>query len=194
MTAEGPRLERLTRRLAECPPEFLAEPVIGSCGTIRTDAVVADLFLALGDTMLDERAAPAFQGANKEQRNTLRLVQVAAWLVADPAFAEPRCFARPAYEWLVRGIPPLAKRVAAESFVTDPDRREELARLCLQALGLRPAGETDAQAQDRLDALSTVERERVVRETKAAVERARQVREALRRKEAAEAAAKEIRE
>jgi hypothetical protein len=78
--------------------------------------------------------------------------------------------------------------------VSDPERREELVRLCLAALGLRPAGETEVQAQDRLTASSSVERERVVRATKTQLQHARQVREAMRRKAAEEAAAREIRE
>ena len=45
---EGPRVERLTRRLAECPPDFLAEPRVGGKGEVHTDAVVHDLILDLG--------------------------------------------------------------------------------------------------------------------------------------------------
>jgi hypothetical protein len=194
MTTEGPILERLTHRLAECPPEFLAEPASGPRGTVRTDAVVSDLLVDLGGERLDEASARAFDAGRKEARNFLRLVQVAAWLLHDPWFTDARRLAAPACRWLVRGLPPVAALVAADAFVADPDRREELARLCLAALDLRPAGETEAQAADRLKALDSVERERVMRATQAQVARAREVREAMRRKAAEEAAAREIRE
>ena len=36
MERSGPPLEALTRRLAECPPEFLEEPLIATSGTIHT--------------------------------------------------------------------------------------------------------------------------------------------------------------
>lgn len=88
----------------------------------------------------------------------------------------------------------LAALVSADVFVTDPDRREELVRLCLAALGLRPEAESEAQALDRLTTLSSVKREKVIRATKEHLERARQLREAMRRKEAEEAAAKATRE
>jgi hypothetical protein len=194
MTQEGPVLEALTHRLAECPPEFLAEPRIAAHGLIRTPAVVSDLLALLGGGPLDEFAARYFAGTRTEQRNLLRLVQVAAWLLGDPWFVAGRRFAPAAQEWLARGLEAPAALVAADLFVSDPERREELVRLCLAALGLRPAGETEAQAQDRLAASSSVERERVVRATKAQLRHARQVREAMRRKAAEEAAAREIRE
>jgi hypothetical protein len=54
----------------------------------------------------------------------------------------------------------------AKRLVAGTDRREELARLCLRALGLRPAGETAAQAEDRLATLNSVERRRVLHEVK----------------------------
>ena len=81
-----------------------------------------------------------------------------------------------------------------EAFVTDPDRREELARLCLKALGLRPAGETIAQAEDRLATLNSVERESVRKATAAAEQRAQAIREAMARKAEDEANMKAMRE
>jgi hypothetical protein len=88
----------------------------------------------------------------------------------------------------------LAIQCAARKFVADPDRREELARLALARLGFRPAGETLAQAQDRLTTLNSTERARVMKASRAAEERARQIREALVRKAAEESADKFSRE
>jgi len=82
----------------------------------------------------------------------------------------------------------------APSFVRDPDRREELVRLCLRDLGLRPAGETVAQAQDRLATLNTAERQRVLQAARQAEERARAIREAMAKQAAEEAAAQYSRE
>jgi hypothetical protein len=82
----------------------------------------------------------------------------------------------------------LAALIAADELINDADRREEFVRLGLSVLELRPRGETREQAQNRLDALSTVERHRVVAEARAAEERARKVREELERKRQEEAA------
>ena len=48
MNNEGPPLQSLTRRLADCPAEMLAEPRIGAAGAVHVAAVVADLLSDLG--------------------------------------------------------------------------------------------------------------------------------------------------
>lgn len=79
-------------------------------------------------------------------------------------------------------------------YVEDIDRREEFIRVVLDSLDLRPEGETQAQAQDRLTSISSAERLKLIAASRAAEERARQVREALARKAAEEAADKWTRE
>lgn len=194
MEREGPILETLTRRLAETPEEFLGEPCIGSAGQIHTDAVVGDLLRMLGHNVRGSELV-SFRGSDRRaDRNRLGVTLVLSWLLAD--------------EWFVRSRPPIgqltnllgpeatevSKYAQAAQLVTDPDRREELARFALARLGLRPAGETIAQAQDRLTTLSSAERQRVLRASRAAEERARKIREALVKKAAQESADKFTRE
>jgi hypothetical protein len=195
MREEGPVLEGLTRRLAECPPDFLLEPQIGRQGVVCTAAVAADLLRDLGAPP-DPSVLPAFEasGSAEVERNRLQLVLVACWLLYDPWFRERRRDGREASRFLREDLAELAPLVKAARLVSDPDRREELARLCLKALGLRPAGETVEQAQDRLTTISTLERQRVIRASRAAEERMRQIREAMKKKAAEEAAAKLRRE
>lgn len=195
MTTEGPLLESLTRRLTECPAEFLAEPRIGSAGKIHVEAVVSDLIHDLGGEPLIKAQAAAFQPKDaKQHRNRLSLVLITAWLLRDPWFIKDKQYAEKAYELLAVGLGELAQLVKASVFVTDPDRREELARMCLKALDLRPGGETDAQALDRYNTLNSAERQRVIRAAREAEERARQIREEMAKKEAEEAADKWSRE
>ena len=175
----GPAIERLTRRLAETPADFLAE-------TPEVVAVVSDLLRDLGGELLDrERAHPLRQ---LDQR-TLRLVLVTAWLLHDEWFRSERRFADAALRFLATGLKEIAQLVEPAAFVSDPDRREELARRLLDALELLPQGETPLQATDRLATLDTIERSRVLRETRAAQARIREIQEAMRKKAAEEAAA-----
>ena len=195
MQEEGPVLETLTRRLAECPADFLAEPRVGRSGVVQVAAVAADLLRELG-MVFGSPSLPAFEatGAAEPERNRLQMVLVACWLLYDPWFRERRSDGARAYRFLAEELGELALLVRAPKLVSDPDRREELARLCLKGLGLRPAGETLAQAQDRLTTLSTLERRRVIRESRAAEERMRAIREAMKKEAAEEAAAKLRRE
>jgi hypothetical protein len=192
---EGPPLEALTRRLSECPADFLDEPRIGATGKIYGAAVVSDLLRELGSEPLDSNALAAFQWTDRRRhRNQARLTLIACWLLHDPWFRMQKALALQARQLLAEGLGELAALVQAPDCVSDADRREELARLCLRALGMRPAGETIAQAEDRLTTLNSSERARVIKEAKTAEERARAIREAMAKKAAEEAAAKAMRE
>ena len=195
MDAEGPPLEALTRRLAECPAEFLAEPRIGAGGRVQVAAVVADLLRDLGGPPLSSAQAEAFQPHTAGgQRNWLSLVLIAAWVLHDPWFRQQNRFGAGAVAFLTAGAAELAALTQAPLFVSDPDRREELVRVVLRDLGLRPAGETRAQAADRLTTLNTAERQRVMVAARQAEERSEAIRAAMAKKAADEAAAQYSRE
>jgi hypothetical protein len=195
MDAEGPLLEDLTRRLAECPAEFLAEPRVGASGRVQVAAVVADLVRDLGGPPLTPAQADAIQPRKADgQRNWLAVVLIAAWLLHHPWFREEKRFGAEAVSFLTTGAAELAALTQAPLFVTDPDRREELVRVVLRDLGLRPAGETPAQAADRLATLNTAERQRVMLAARQAEERSEAIRAAMAKKAADEAAAQYSRE
>nr|WP_315381826.1 hypothetical protein [uncultured Sphingomonas sp.] len=186
----GPPLEHVLRRLAETPEDFLAEPRIGADGALVTAALVADLFHLLGH---GPEAGDILPVALRD-RNQLQLTAVVVWLLADDwvVAAAPD---RPTLTALLGDrVGELAGSGRADQFVADVERREELARTLIAALGLVPAGESAAQAADRLSAVSIVERRRLLRAAQAAEERARAVREALIRKAAEESADKYTRE
>lgn len=194
MSSEGPLLETLTRRLAECPPDFLAEPRLGRKGQVQVPAVVADLLRDLGGPPLTPAEAQAFTAPAASARNGLRLVLLACWLLhADWFCARPQ-LAEAARQFLRAGLGELAELVQVSTCVADADRREEFVRVCLQGLDLHPAGETVAQAQDRLATLNTAERQRVIRASQKAEARAREIREAMAREAAREAQMKVTRE
>jgi hypothetical protein len=142
----------------------------------------------------DREALGVFEDAKIKDGNWLNTVLVACWLLSDAWFKGKTELAAPALTLLRNGLGSLAGVVRADALVLEPDRREELARLCLRALGLRPPGETQKAADDRLNALDSVERHRVMMEAKKAEEHARKVREAMAKKKAREAEAKVMRE
>jgi hypothetical protein len=194
MQREGPPLETLLRRLAETPEDFLAEPRIGATGVIEVRAVVADL-LRLGGNQPDPDQLATFAGdVPRSDRNRLAAVLIATWLLADEWFLAAKFSAPELLRILQDDLRELAGLVAARKFVTEAERREELSRLVLARLGARPAGETPAQAQDRLTTLSSLERARVLKVSQVAAKRAREIREALARKAAEESADKWTRE
>jgi len=188
---EGPAIEALTRRLTECPPEFLAEPKLARRqGGVSVAAVVSDLLEDLGaPEPLAEEGAP-WDEPRVPQRNLMRLTLVACWLCHDDGFTQAKKHADPIRRWLSTALGPLAELVAADLFVTDHDRREELARGLLAGLGMVPRGETPEQAEDRLKSLGSVERANVIRAMRAKEESARKLREKMESEAAQRAAAR----
>ena len=182
---DGPPLERLTQRLQACPDVFLSD-------AIEPGAVAADVVRQLAGDPVRRVDADALVAGRAPR--AIRLMGVVCWLLADAAFEHRPDLAPTALRLLTAGVDELAGVVSAEDAIGDAGRREELARVALAALGLRPAGETDAQAADRLATLDSVARLAVVREAQVAEERVRRIREAIARRAAAEAAAKVTRE
>lgn len=194
MEHAGPPIETLTHRLAETPAEFLAEPRIGAAGSVHVAALVNDV-LALHGQRAPFAALERFTSTDaRRDRNRLALVMIAAWLLADPWFAAAGVPQAKVLALLQTAMQELAEATPAHKFVIDPDRREELARVVLARLDHRPAGETVAQATDRLSGISGVERCRLLEASRAAEQRAADIRAALARKAAEESADKWSRE
>lgn len=190
---EGPPLQVLMRRIAEAGIDVLIEPRIGAQGVAPVDAVISDLFELLG---LELPAALDDFGVNKsvQDRRRLQITLLLTWLCADETLQAHAKNAALLLQILQQVPAELAKYTTVEQLVSDSDRREELARLTLARMQLLPLGESAAQAQDRLNVLSSAERERLVAASQAAEARARLLREAMARRAAEEAADKMGRE
>ena len=188
MEGIGPPIESLTRRLAETPDDFLASPVRkGERKPINVPAVVSDLLRDIGGRPLTETHAKELK--RNETERQLTTILITTWLLHDDWFLGREELAEPIRTMILRGdLAQITDLVEPRLFVTDADRREELARLCLDKIGLRPAGESATVARDRMTTLSSVERERVLTETREAQKRIQKIQEAMKRKKAQEAA------
>lgn len=193
MKQEGPSLEHLLRRLAETPSDFLAAPrTTSGRGVVHVAAVVADLLAFHGQGIADFRAFTPDDFAPSGRRVGVALLL--SWFLADPELIALKIPVSSLITLLTEGAAELASQNGAAKYRDDSERREELVRFALARLDLRPVGETIVQAQDRLTTLSSIERNRVLAASRAAVERSRAVREALARKAAQESADKYTRE
>lgn len=191
MTAEGPPLELLLRRLAETPPDFLTAPVIGNAGAVHTAAVVNDLLRMHGASDVESRIAEL---TASRDANRLRLALVLSWLMADETMIMLRRPPGEVLDAVLSGSAELGGFVQAQKAVENSERREEVVRTALDQLSLRPLGENESFARDRLTTLSTAERTRVLAASREAEARARKIREALAKKAAEESADKWSRE
>lgn len=188
MKHEGPDLAGLLHRLAGCPAEFLqAGTSEKGCDAL---AIICDQMRAMAPAEPPE-LSPMLAEVRTGSAARLTVVAIACWLLHDSWFLDRPELAPAMWNLLASSkLTKLATLVKPEAFVNDPDRREELTRLCLQLLGLRPRGESAAVAADRLTSLDSVERDRVLRGTAAAERRAREVRAAMAAAKAQESASR----
>jgi hypothetical protein len=191
-----PPLAELLRWLTDTPDAFRAEPAGRDRGEVSVPAVVADLFdTYFGEPPGDDLLA-AFRPANtgKAERNRLRWVLAACHLLWHPALRDRPVDPAALSRLLVQDLATLASVAPADALQTDEERREELIRRTLSALGLLLPGESEKDAADRLAQVDSVERRRLLREAAEKEKRAREVREMMARRAAEEAAAKVSRE
>ncbi len=200
MKISGPPLEALLRRLADTPAEWLHPPSTAGFEGLSVAALLSDYFDSLGLAPLSEPEVARFDAAKPKQSGWLSLSALILWLLHD-AHLQAHCdekatpeLRRVLLNWLSGPLQQRAAHLNAESAVRTAQGREELSRQLLAGLGLRPDGETQAQAQARLQACDSIERARLVEAANAANERARKLREAMARKAAQEAAMKYNRE
>lgn len=197
MDNEGPQLETLLRRLSECPIEFI-ETCKTPTGLIQLIAILSDHFREFGDvnplkkrTRLFTRLDGNATQSNKSSMRHWAVLSVAAWLLHDEWFLARPELSKASWQWLSsKSLEKFSEIVSPEHCINDPDRREELVRICLESMGLRPKGETIEQAIDRKQTLDSVEREGILRATAVAERRAREVREAMAKKQALESASR----
>ncbi len=195
----GPEIDSLTHWLTDCPSEFYQLPIrsgrAGRESMVDATDVPIDVVAIASDHLRDlslpsAEIQKAGNAIAKMTGTEQRMVAIAVWLLREPWLMGQTQLGSQVVRLLSGELRELACTINPVSTVTDPDRREELARLCLSKLGLRPAGETTEQARDRLNTLDSVERIRVVSQTREAEARARAIRQAMAKKRAQEAAAR----
>lgn len=195
MKSEGPSLSYLTRRIIECPDDFVTI-ADESGGGERVVALIADYVRTTNDYPIQANRYPFFDSLLKlsstpKNKRFLAALAITVWFLYDEWFLRQPFIGKSGLNVLqADSLAKLAELIKPRQLIEDADRREELARLVLSLLDLRPEGETVAQAMDRLSTLNSVERQRILKETAAAEKRAREIREAMEAKRAQESASR----
>jgi hypothetical protein len=184
------------RWIAEMPAPFRAAPSAHG-GPTHVRAVVADLF----ETLFGAAPAPALLGACApgagpvpgEQRR-LGWMLAACHALWHPSLRGGGADRAGVERLLVQEMAAMAAVAPVDALDRDEERREELARRVVRAAGRSFPGEAAREAEDRLRQVDGVERHRVLVAAAQRERRAREVRDAMARKAAEEAAAKVSRE
>jgi hypothetical protein len=184
----APPLPELLRHVADMPPAFR--------GDANVRAVVADLIESLSGSAATDRTLAAFDPASPTaaEENRLRWVLAGCHLLWHPAFRAAGVARESLERLLLQDLATISGTVNAAELDRDEERREELVRFALRAIAATLPGESPNEAEDRLRQVDSVERRRVLVAAAERERRAREVREAMAKKAAEEAAAKVSRE
>lgn len=204
-------LHSLMRHLSECPPELYNFP---EGGPVVPLAVLQDTVFHLGGSELSSSRREELHKlqSKKTGNRQMSFLLLGCYVLNHSLFMNPKQTAvpnqignpkqatnpkqiiEPLLDFLFHGLPPLAGVATASDFVRSTDRREEFIRLILNELRWYPEGETEKMASSRLESLDTVRRVNLMKKAAALRQRQEELRRAMEKKAAEEAASKWSRE
>ncbi|MBN1185729.1 MAG: hypothetical protein JXB49_25835 [Bacteroidales bacterium] len=179
----------LLYHLKRCPEEFLQKPGPALGKKLQTEVLVKDRYRKiLGDFCVADDKLPSLKDIGSLSENHQLSIQVGCWLVSHPSFDFKPNLMIQVHKFLFMDLKEVCMFVKHREWVEDDDRAEEFIRLLLKRCEILPEGETEAQALDRLDALDTIKRQEVFKESNASMERIREIRRKMAEQKAREAA------
>ncbi len=120
--------------------------------------------------------------------NGFRTICLGAWLFHHPVFSAKPEILPHVSDFILHRLRLLSSHVKHDQWLQDEDRSEEFVREALSACDILVDGETPEEATDRLDALSTLKRLKVLQQTNASMERMKAIRKKIAEDKAREAA------
>ena len=184
---EGPAIQLLHHRLTSCPKALQADTP-----PPHFIALIHDSLYNKNQQISASHLAPFSK--NPVQCQWYRASALIAYFIADASFNRFTFESGRLLNLLKNTAQELSNAGSNKLYTQDVDRREEFIRVVLNGLQLRPQGETPNQAEDRLMAVSSQERLKVLKASKTAELRAKKIRTALAKQRAKEAADKMTRE
>jgi hypothetical protein len=179
----------LVDHLKRCPDDFLKTEVNTPADKPQTAILLQDLYRKIhGNFNVADSQLPVSGTLRQLEAEKLVLLQMACWFFSYPYFTNKPQLLQPIHQFLFKDLLPVAQFVKSEEWIEDEDRAEEFIRLALKRCAILPAGETLAQAADRLDALDTIKRQQVLRESSESIERVKEIRRKMAEEKAREAA------
>lgn len=180
-------LYSLIHHLKEYPMEFQQlVPDAGNVTIIR--ALVSDLYRAITGNFSASEPPLKDLEIRYFDENTTRSIYLGIWFFHHHIFLSQPALLDSINTFLLRRLPALCFHVKHQQWLEDEDRSEEFIREALAGCGMLIDGETQAEAADRLDGLSTMKRQKVLKETNESLERMKAIRQKMAEQKAREAA------
>lgn len=174
--------------LKNCPDDFLKPSLIHG-GSINTHALLKDTYRNIfGDVTVSDEYVPYMQVDDRFNNNHLVSIHIGCWFFFYSSFLNDKNILLGIQAFLFGDLSEVCPYVNYTEWIRDEDRAEEFIRLALKSCQLFPKRETEGEATDRLDALSTLKRRNVIQESNAALQRIKELRQKMAEAKAREAA------
>jgi hypothetical protein len=198
---EGPELYYLIQKLQNTPLNLIQENIINSEKKINKHqhvlSISKSVFFNMGQEAKDWNSFELVSFNKKDAITEIRYLQICLLIfnILNDDFFYNRIEDIPnAKKLFGENLVNLINLVEPSEFIFDDERREELVRYILLHLDYYPKGENENKAKDRFTSIDSIERKRMIDASIAAQKRAKELREAMERQEAEEAASKWNRE
>jgi hypothetical protein len=195
---ETPELYYFMQRLQNTPIQILEYSLTSKESDVKSInpiSIIKDLLYDFGLSFSEWNSIQIPINPNDSiQENYLRTLLIFVYLLNDPFFKSRSIRFLKLKDLLFQKVRSYSNIIKSRDWIYDLERREETIRITLQALDLRLKNESFNQSQDRLLSIDSIEREKMISETRKAQARAKELRERLERQEAEEAASKYNRE
>jgi hypothetical protein len=179
----------LMLHLRNCPEDFLRPSSYMNGGVVHTNALLSDTYrIILGNLLVPDDDLPQMAADPTMSGDHLVSIHIACWLFNHPVFRDISEVPVGMERFLFFELPALSQHVSCFDWLRDEDRSEEFIRLALKTCGLLLSGENPEDANDRLEALSTLKRISVLKQSQEAVDRITEIRRKMAEQKAREAA------
>lgn len=178
----------LLYHLKGCPSEFLASMLVPT-DTSHPNALLLDVYRKVyGDFTVATSELPSTNNSRALDENQAMSIQIGCWFFHHDFFASQPDLLPKIHAFLFEHLREVCGFVKFPLWVEDEDRSEEFVRIALDCLDMVPAGETFDEASDKLDALSTLKRHGVLKQTNQSLARIKEIRRKMAEEKAREAA------
>lgn len=179
----------LVHHLKSCPEILFQQLDIDETEKISTCIFVKDTYRRVfGNFNVTDSKLPTILEVENKNKNQLFLINLGCWLFSHPFFHSKLNLLPKIHTFLFFDLMKLSALVNYRDWLENEDRAEEFVRLALCRLDIIPDDETSQVFLDRLDALDTIKRQKVLAETNESFERIKEIRRQMAEKKAREAA------
>jgi hypothetical protein len=191
----GPDIDihQLMRRLAQCPPDIYDFSSLDSTGPVPL-ALAQDVIFHLGGGALEKKDRNHLIQLQTKRPTEAAFLMLGCYVLSHPIFLRRSELIPGCISLFRTGFSELADVSRARDFVLNTERREELVRLCLRSLAIRPSGESKESFKNRWESLDSVRRVELMQKAAQLRKRQEELRKAMEEKAAREAASKWSRE